>query len=80
MKKDLFTVALQNSVKSGSVSALNEKTLKACEMNPKDYKDTVNALYRAVLNGNEEMIFRAGSICFPCWRVPTARMLKTLTL
>lgn len=58
MKKDLFTVALQNSVKSGSVSALNEKTLKACEMNPKDYKDTVNALYRAVLNGNEDMIFR----------------------
>lgn len=52
----LFTEALITSVNSGARNALNEATLKRVGLTPKEYKADINALYRAILSDNEDMI------------------------
>lgn len=52
----LFTEALITSVNSGARNALNEATLKRVGLTPKEYKADINALYRAILTDDEDMI------------------------
>ena len=53
----LYTSALIASINAGESNALNEDTLRRVGLNPKEYKEDINTLYRALRSDNLDLVY-----------------------